>query len=560
METPPPSFSPAHLQSFEATLEAQIDFLEPYSGEIVRRWSELYLSAFSRRSFFSPERVKKIFSELVTLFIRCLKQKSLDFYFQNLSKKGSIFYNLGVPFEEVIISIHLFEEVCLSIFLRNYTDRSRLDQILTAVQELHSAGLTVLASSYFQSLQREFERSSESAREENEKLKREILDLKESFFKTTHDGFASMELLLSGVNKKLRNRVYRLNRIARTGERLEDQTDTNMLLMIARKQLLSDMPAHSEVLFGLFDENRKRINLYGRIDQMECKCGLLDDLYFSQLTAPCQNALAEQKRSLLITTLSDLPSGILAFPHLRGMREYLFLPIHQYDETIGFILVGCPQESFFAKNTIKWIERLARPIKQSLCCALLFNRLKRQTEFISALDELSNRTLLGQPIETTLNFCLDSIINILGVERCSLMLLDNASQELSVYAAKGYKVYPISSLRLKVGEGIAGWAVKEGRIVSIPKMREEHRQGGLLNKLFSNNSGFSKVKSFLCVPLMDNNKPLGAVNISTLTYYKRFQESEVAMIEQFSQRMVTTLKGLDLHHPASWTNRPVSVN
>ena len=84
-------------------------FLEPLSGALTERWCELYLVSFGRHAFFSKQRVEKLFMDLTHSFIACVRNKNIEAYFENLQEKGRVFSELGVPFEEVIISMHLFE-------------------------------------------------------------------------------------------------------------------------------------------------------------------------------------------------------------------------------------------------------------------------------------------------------------------------------------------------------------------------------------------------------------------------------------------------------------------
>ena len=101
------------LTSYEGTLSEQARFLAPLTRTLVERWSQMYLETFGRNAFFSTQRVQKIFKELAEVFVGCLQERCLDVYFENLKEKGCLFARLGVPFEEVILSMHLSEEACL---------------------------------------------------------------------------------------------------------------------------------------------------------------------------------------------------------------------------------------------------------------------------------------------------------------------------------------------------------------------------------------------------------------------------------------------------------------
>ena len=122
------------------------------------------------------------------------------------------------------------------------------------------------------------------------------------------------------------------------------------------------------------------------------------------------------------------------------------------------------------------------------------------------------------------------------------MRFDPAKKELKVCAAKGYKVYPISGTPIKWGEGIAGMALKESKIISIPKLRDPSKTP-LLNRLLMENDAHEiKLKSLICVPLLDGAKPLGVINVSTINFHRHFEKSDIEMVHQIANRMSGLLK------------------
>ena len=218
--------------------------------------------------------------------------------------------------------------------------------------------------------------------------------------------------------------------------------------------------------------------------------------------------------------------------------------MRKYREVIGFILLGAPLENFFDKNHHRFYQRLSQIISKAIVNAILFTKAKQQDEFISLLDELGQSKLKQKSFETTLDFCLGSLINLLGAERSSLMRYNPRNRQLKVCAAKGYKVYPVSGSCVRWGEGIAGLALKDSKIVSISKMKEPKPSNGVDRFLTFGEASEVKVKSLLCVPLFDAQIPLGVINISTINFYKSFDKSEVEMAHQIGNRISSILRNL----------------
>ncbi len=533
------------VREYELLLSEQALFLEPLSDQLSAKWSNLYLTTFGRGAFFSAQRVQKIFKGLTDTFIQSLKTKNLDTHFLNLQEHGMSFARLGVPFEEVIISIHLFEEACLEQFLDHFPQKTRLSDCLLALEELHSEGLATLASSYFETAKEELSRMSEGLREENETLQKELTSAKGSLFSVTQKELASMQLMLSGINQKLKNRVYQLARAQKISDALDGDLELTRLLRIASHQLLTLCPPNSYVYFGFFDDHRAKINLFHQETKESLECDWVKTFFFSELPHFFQESLYDESKKITILKSSEeLPATLRQLLSLRNQREYLLLSLRKSKDVIGFVLASTPTEDFFTKHHLKFYQRVGNTLSKAISHSLLAHQVKQQEQYIKILEDLQIKHTSGfspfQTIEETLNRCLGSLIELMGAERSSLMRFDPHTKELRVFAAKGYKVYPIAGLPIKWGEGVAGLALKEDRVISISRMEEPSNKKHLLKRLLEQKDARRmNVKSLLCLPLYESETPLGVINISTINFYKNFAPSEIHMAHQVVNRVAT---------------------
>ena len=527
------------LKVYEGTLSEQAVFLSPLSGAIVSRWSELYLETFGRNAFFPPQRVRKIFQELTGIFIGCLEARSLDVYFENLGERGTHFARLGVPFEEVILSLHLFEETCVEQFLQSYADRSKLARQILAMEELHSRGLTCLAVSYFHAAKAGLERLTDGLQEENRGLREELTKTRDSLFTLTRNELNSMQLLLASVNQKLRSRVYQLGRLQRLFEALGEETDASKLLKLAADQLAALLPAGSGPLFGVFGDDRKIVSLYRQSAHGE-ECSLERQFYFSELPEAFQAALYDpERRAAHFQDFRHFPRPIAELTGLRSPQEFLLMPLRRYSEVTGFIVLTTPAEGFFTKANYRFFQRAGQVIGKAIVTASL-HRAHRQSARLEAFRAEMERPDARESFETALDRCLASLMELTGAERSSLMRLDEHARELRVSVAKGVRVYPIGGLALKWGEGIAGLALKESRPIAIARMAagaKTPKRGRLSGFFAPKHPSESGLKSLLCVPVGTPGRPLGVINLSTIHFFKDFDSSEIGAACEIAGRM-----------------------
>ncbi|MDP2653173.1 MAG: diguanylate cyclase [Candidatus Omnitrophota bacterium] len=101
-----------------------------------------------------------------------------------------------------------------------------------------------------------------------------------------------------------------------------------------------------------------------------------------------------------------------------------------------------------------------------------------------------------------IDFIIEKATQILGVQRCSLMILDPDAQELLIKGSKGLDEEVVVNTRTKLGESIAGVVARDGNPLLVTDIEVEPN-------IARKNSPPYKSKSFLCVPVKLRNKVVG---------------------------------------------------
>jgi two-component system response regulator AtoC len=110
---------------------------------------------------------------------------------------------------------------------------------------------------------------------------------------------------------------------------------------------------------------------------------------------------------------------------------------------------------------------------------------------------------------------LDAVMDEMDAEKCSIMLKDPVSGELSLLASRGKKdgqgIYDpgpsTKGKRLKLEDGIAGWVLKKGQAVLVNDVKNEPR--------FVNVDGLNNdIRSLMCYPIRDKDQIVGVFNLS----------------------------------------------
>jgi len=134
------------------------------------------------------------------------------------------------------------------------------------------------------------------------------------------------------------------------------------------------------------------------------------------------------------------------------------------------------------------------------------------SDFRKRLDQLNTLIELSALVNSTLDTgqirkrAIEAAVRLLEVEAGSLMLVDQESGDLFFEVALGDKGEQLKEVRLKKGEGIAGWVAEKGEALIVNDVQSDRR----FFKTADERSSFA-TKSILCVPVKSKDKILGVL-------------------------------------------------
>src|SRR5215469_5886885 len=139
--------------------------------------------------------------------------------------------------------------------------------------------------------------------------------------------------------------------------------------------------------------------------------------------------------------------------------------------------------------------------------------MKNETENRIHLDDLLVFHRLARSLtesfdlDTILRTILDHMERFIDAELWTLLMLDRDTQELYYALAAGGEEAALRELRVKVGEGVAGWVAQHGETLIVPESLEDPR----LHVPFSGR--LRKVRSVIALPLRGRKGTHGVIEI-----------------------------------------------
>ena len=162
--------------------------------------------------------------------------------------------------------------------------------------------------------------------------------------------------------------------------------------------------------------------------------------------------------------------------------------------------------------------------------------LERTVGFLKAVFDMLSQEHDGDGFAPTLVswFCEN-----FGVDRCSLMLLDEARETLHIRAHRGIDPGIVGSVKVRVGQGISGWVAHNRKPLFVRVKNEQESVQHTHQDAYNSDS-------FICVPLVHNNRLSGVLNLSNKRTGEPFDELDLDRAVLAGSVLAMTLGGRDL--------------
>jgi|GEM_PF-1600717 len=177
------------------------------------------------------------------------------------------------------------------------------------------------------------------------------------------------------------------------------------------------------------------------------------------------------------------------------------------------------------KPAIELMENLAGLTALALEQHHLADWQKSIRRFMELLPERSNITDPTRLLETVIS----DIRGLLGVDSCSVMLVDLKTQTLRVAAAAGLPD-EFRSTRVPIGSGLSGRVAQSGRPLFIEDSRQDSRFD------FDWRDSYEG-RSIISLPLVHRGQILGVLNATNRHSSRRLYQSDAALLELFASHV-----------------------
>jgi diguanylate cyclase (GGDEF)-like protein len=163
--------------------------------------------------------------------------------------------------------------------------------------------------------------------------------------------------------------------------------------------------------------------------------------------------------------------------------------------------------------------------------------LKRQIERLSLFHEIGKSLASTLDLQKILQTVMEKISDLLQPDTWSLLMLDEATNELYFEIAIGAGADKLKDVRLKVGEGIAGWVAQNGEPVLVEDVKRDPRFTSRIDELTQMDT-----RSVVCVPIKGKEKILGVIELINCLGRESFRKADIPILKSLADYAAIALE------------------
>src|SRR5450432_361609 len=145
---------------------------------------------------------------------------------------------------------------------------------------------------------------------------------------------------------------------------------------------------------------------------------------------------------------------------------------------------------------------------------------------VSVFHELGKALTSSLQLDQVLRTIMDKINEVLRPDTWSLLLMDVDKNELYFQIATGKGAESLKDVRIKVGQGLAGWVAQTGKAVVVPDTSKDSRFFGQVDAKTK-----METQSIVAVPVRFREQCLGVIELINSIGPEGFSNRDMALLE-----------------------------
>jgi two-component system NtrC family sensor kinase len=209
--------------------------------------------------------------------------------------------------------------------------------------------------------------------------------------------------------------------------------------------------------------------------------------------------------NLAMILLTDAYSEEMAMKALRlGFTDYLYPPLHTND-----VLQAISRAIQRHQHLLEWSRLESRRNTKTL---------QKRVDGLEALQRIGRTVTALLDLDNVLTAVVDAAVELTGAEEGSLLLLDEATGELYMRAARNFQDEFVRKFRLPIRDSLAGQVLRTGKPITIDEKTPQKIKTSYL------------VHTLIYVPLQVHGRVIGILGVDNRQSGHPFLEDHLTLV------------------------------
>lgn len=306
-----------------------------------------------------------------------------------------------------------------------------------------------------------------------------------------------------------KQRTLELATILEASRAISSTLDLEKVLVVIAEQMVKAIEVDGCAL-SQWDQETDTVVNWIEWRQDDLKFTDKRDTIYSLSDYPATRALLESRQPVVIHVSDpDAEQSEKTLMQETGVLSLLMLPLAVGKRVIGLVkLDESKNEREFTPDEIRLCQAMADQAAIAINNARLFEETRRRTKRLAALHAVDIAVTASLDLRLTLQVLLDQVTSKLGIHATDVLLLKPQTQVLEFGATRGFHTGLLRKTQLRLGEGIAGRAALDRRIIGFSDLANAPDE--LKNDPFLESEGFS---AYYAVPLIAKGQVKGVLEL-----------------------------------------------
>jgi len=259
-------------------------------------------------------------------------------------------------------------------------------------------------------------------------------------------------------------------------------------------------------------------------------------------------AAAASRESVFVP---DVSRDARYVPAYEDVAAELAIPLLYRDRLVGVLNIEARSAEVFHPEARAALELLASHLAVAIENATLYRQTRWYAGLLATLNEAGKETSSILEVDELLQRIAEIVHRVIDYEWLGILLLDERTQELVTRKTVRYSTRWEKS-RIKLGEGLCGWAALHKEPVLVGDVRQDPRYLKLI----------PQTRSELVVPLIHRDKVLGVFDLESSTPH-HFTEQHLKILTALASQVAIALDNAhlyeDLRAREARTKRELSI-